>query len=374
MIAHIVRTAIIACIAVSAWAQPGGPMPVSVWQVERETIAREVALPARAQAINEVEIRPRATGILLKKHVQEGRIVKAGDLLFELEPDRLEANIRSMQASLEKANSDVKIAQQTKKRVEGLLRNKMVSEDEVDRAQAEYQTAIAQESIAKAELQRAELDLRFTKIYAPISGVVGLIHVSVGDLVKLDESSALTSITQMDPIWMNFTLPSRAYIDWQQSHAQLDLATLPIALELNNKRMYPHAGKLVFVNHQVDPSTGNVMLRAEFSNPDQLLMPGLFARVKVSYEVPEVLTIPQKTVTYNDQGAAVLLVSPDNTVAVRQVELGAFWEDMWLVTSGLNDQDQVIASSLQKLMPGMPVLPNRVINAIAESPSEKTPQ
>lgn len=354
---HILRALVFGLLATSVAAQPMGPMPVSTFTVERKTITQNFTLPARAQAVKEVEIRPRATGILLKQHVREGQAVAAGELLFELESDILEANIRSMQAALEKAKSDVKIAQQTKQRVERLLRNKMVSQDEVDRTQAAYQTAIAQQGIAEADLERGALDLRFSRIYAPVSGLVGLIHVSVGDLIKLDEERALTTITQMDPIWVNFTVPSRAYIDWLQSGRQLDLANLPVQLRLNGNYKYPHTGKVIFVNHQIDSSTGNLMLRAEFPNPAQLIMPGLFSRIDVAYEVPNVVVVPQKSVIYNDQGAAVLLVGSDYQVTTRPIELGAFWEDKWIVKNGLDGGEQVIISSLQKLRQGMPVQP-----------------
>lgn len=259
---------------------PPGPMPVKTKIVETQTLAQTLLLPARAQAVKTVEIRPRIDGILLAKHFVEGQPVKKGDLLFEIEPDLLEATTRSSRAALAKANSDVAIALQTRDRLRRLLKKRLVSQEEVDVAEAEYRAAVAEEGISEAALQRSALDLKFAKIYAPISGVIGIASVSEGDLVKGDDEMTLVTINQLDPIWVNFSIPSSAFLAWQQQQS-VNPYELELKLMLDKHRQYPLPGKLDYLGHQVDPVDGNVRVRAKFPNPNRALLPGLFLRIGV---------------------------------------------------------------------------------------------
>ncbi len=370
----ITLSATLCCSALHANPAEMPPLPVQIWKAEPSTLSRELSIPARAQAVEQVEIRARTVGVIKSKLFHDGQTVKKGTLLFELETDTLEANISSMFASLERARSDVEITKQAKKRTERLYKNRMISEEQLDQAKSDYQTALAELGVAKANLQRAELDLSFSKIYAPISGTLGLSTVSKGDLIKVDDNAVLNTLMQLDPIWINFGLPGRTYTEWRRSQPKLSLEQITVRLFLEKGVEYEHMGRLVFADHKIDPSTGRILFRAQFPNPQQSLHPGQFVRLSITLETPNVIALPQTAVAFMDQGPIVWLVGPENRAVPNPVTLGTLnkehdGEARWVIMAGLQGGEHVVLSSLQKIQPGTKLQP-LLLESTAEATAE----
>lgn len=334
-------------------AGPGGPganMPPP--EVEVITMASGSAtltqdLPGRVQAFRTAQVRARVEGVVEKRLFKEGSEVKAGEALFRIEP-------RTWRANAEAARAERDFARQTLERYKPLLEIKAVSRQEYDAAAAKLKQA-------EAALARAELDLENASVPAPISGRIGRALVTEGALVGKAEATLLATIEQLDPVYVNFTQPGadvlrlRRAIESGALHAS---ESAEVQLVLEDGSLYPQAGKLFFTDMATDPSTGAVSLRAEIPNPQRVLLPGMFVRVRFPQaQADNVLRVPQRAVQAGPQGQFVLVVGAENKVMPQPVVTGGMAGTDFIVSNGLKGGEQVIVNGLQKARPGTVVVP-----------------
>lgn len=340
---------------------PGGmpPLPVEVVQPNHITRQETLVLPGRMQAVRTAQVRARVEGIVERRIYKEGGDIKAGDVLFQIDPKVLQATVLSAKATLMRAQADVRVAEQTQHRLAVLVPQKAASQQELDTADATLARAKADVAAAQAALTRAEIDLGYAKVTAPISGRIGRALVTEGALVGKSEATPLAVIEQVDPIWVNFALSSNQYASLRSAiAAQAGDGRAQIALKLNDATVYPVKGTLLFSDPSVDAATGSVGLRAEFANLDCTLLPGQFVSVVLPVsEAKPWLTVPQKAVQASPQGQIVMTVTADGKVVPKPIKTGDLVQGAWIVLSGLQGDEQIIVNGLQKARPGSVVTP-----------------
>ncbi|MEF8715813.1 MAG: efflux RND transporter periplasmic adaptor subunit [Accumulibacter sp.] len=317
-------------------------------------------------------IRPQVTGYLIRQNYREGDLVKQGQPLFEIDPRTFEAavdeakGLRAQQAArfeTTKANLD---------RIKPLAAVNAVSQKDLDDATGSHLSAKAQLEAAEASLRTAKLNLGFTKITSPVSGIAGIAKAQIGDLLSPSMSTELTTVSTVDPIKVYFNISEREYL--KVASAALAAGSkperLPLELFLVDGSLYPHPGKVAVLNRQVDVSTGTFKVAALFPNPDNLLRPGQYGRVRATMSVDKgALLVPQRAVTEIQGKYLVAVVGADNKVDIRPVTVGERVGTEWIVSKGLQPSEQVIAEGTQKVRPGATVNPKPFA---AGAPAEKT--
>lgn len=341
----------------------GGNMPpaeVEVITAGVRDVARTADVPGRMQAVRRAEVRARVEGILEKREFTEGTDVAKDALLFRIDHRTLSANVDTASAVLARTKADARIAAQTLERTQTLIRDKAVSQQDLDQAQARRAQTEADVLAAEAALTRARIDLSYATVTAPISGRIGRALVTEGALVGKGEATQLAVIEQMDPIWVNFSQSSADFLRLREAlkSGKSRKASAPVRLILENGREYPHAGKLLFTDLAVDPATGGVGLRAEFPNPGRDLLPGQFVTVRLPTELAsQVIAVPQRAVQASAQGQVVMVVTPEGKLAPQPVKTAGLAGNDWIISEGLKGGEQVVVNGLQKARPGMPVKP-----------------
>lgn len=338
--------------------QGGQPVPVEVSTVAEGVTTFTQDLPGRVNAIRTAEVRARVDGIIEKRVFTEGAMVKQGDALFQIDKRQLQADVQAAQANLSDAIAQQKLNQQTLERYTKLLELGAVSQQEFDTFSAQNQQAKARVELAKSNLRNAQIQLEYATVTAPISGRIGRAMVTEGALVRAAESTHLATIEQLDQVYVDFTRSSSEMMELRklfESGQSSNASSTTVQIFYNDGTQYPGSGKLEFSSWSVEPDTGSVQLRAVVDNPDHLLLPGMFVRVKLPVgESDSLLQVPQKAVTMSANGATVKLIK-DGKLAVQPVELGPMVGSKWVVKSGLQRGDQVIVSNTQFLQPGTPV-------------------
>ena len=337
------------------------PAAVTFVPAETETVTITRDLPGRIDAVRVAEIRARVSGILLKREFVEGAEVKAGDVLFQIDPAPLEAARNSTAANLARAEAAALQAENQVKRYRELVAVNAVSKQTADDAESAVTIADAEVRAATAALATAELNLGYASVTAPISGRIGKAQVTEGALVGQGDATRLAVIQQLDPIYFDFTQSSTDLLALKKSGADQSKVTLL----LEDGSEYEHPGKLLFSEAFVDETTGMVSLRAEFPNPKRDLLPGMFARARVVQAGKEnAVTIPQRAVIRGAGGVGNVLVIDDQNVAqARTVQTGDHFGDKWIVTSGLKAGEKVIMEGGLKAKPGAPVVPEPFVPA-----------
>ncbi|OYY95865.1 MAG: efflux transporter periplasmic adaptor subunit [Hydrogenophilales bacterium 28-61-23] len=342
---------------------PGGGMPppeVDVINVAPRNVPRTLEAPGRLQAVRTAEVRARVEGVLERRGYTEGSEVKAGQALFHIDARSLAANVEAAKASLARTQAQKLIAGQNLERMQALVAGNAISKQEFDQAMAAKAQANADVAAAQAALSKAEIDLAYATVTAPISGRIGRALVTEGALVGKGEATPLASIEQYDPIWVNFSQSSADFLNLREAmrSGKSKASQAPVKLVLENGREYPLPGKLLFNDLAVDPATGSVGLRAEFPNPDRILLPGQFVTVRLPVALAEnVIVVPQRAVQVSPQGQAVLLVGKDGMVMPQPVKTGGLSGPDWIIAEGLRGGEQVIVNGVQKARPGTPVKP-----------------
>lgn len=319
-------------------------------------------LPGRTTAFRVAEVRPQVSGIVLKRLFEEGRDVEAGQQLYQIDPAPYQAVVQSAQADLVKARASLKSVEAKAARYAELVKINAVSRQDYDDVVASLDQAKAQIMVAQAAVDTARINLDYTRVYAPISGRIAQSSVTEGALVTANQAAAMTTITQLDPIYVDLKQSSADLMRMKQAAAtgalQNAAGSTPVTLMIDGlSKAYAHPGELKFSDVTVDESTGAVQVRAVFPNPDRDLFPGLFVRARVEQGVREnVFLIPQQAVVRTPTGETqVWVVNADNTVAPRPVTAPQAVGDAWLVTGGLSAGDVVVTAGLQKIRPGMTV-------------------
>lgn len=340
-----------------------GPPPkaAEVGVVEVVPSAQPIAteLPGRTNARMIAEIRPQIGGILQERTFVEGAMVKAGDVLYRIDPAIYEAAYASAQASLQKAEATYQSSKVKAERYTELVAINAVSKQDYDDMQATLKQSEADVALARAALETARINLAYTRITAPISGRVETSAVTPGALVTANQATALTTVQQLDPIYVDVTQSSSELLRLKRELARGDLKRVStgearIKVLLEDGSVYPHAGRLQFSGVTVNPTSGAVTLRAVVPNPDGLLMPGMYVRARLEEAVDEAaILVPQQSVIRTAKGdAMVLVVNAVNKVEQRPVEVGRAIGSQWLVDAGLHAGDRVIVDGVQKIKVG----------------------
>ena len=335
-------------------------MPVSVISVQATSVPMSVEAVAQTQGASEVEVRPRVGGIILKKMFEEGSPVKAGQVLFLLDPAPFQ--IALTQAKAAAAGQGARITQTSREsaRLKDLLVTQSISQREYDNATSDASISQAGMMQAQANIKEAQLNLSYTRVTAPVAGVAGRFQYSEGALVQAG-TSLLTTIVQTSPIWVRFSL-SESELKSLGGHVNAQNAK-EVSLILADGSEYPQKGKLNFSASQINPSLGTQELRATFENKDKQLLPGQFVRAHVTTGSQEgVFLVPQAAVSTGDQGTFVFIANAKNQAERRPVTAGAWKGTDWIILSGLNAGDKVITDNLIKLNmmpPGVPVEPHK---------------
>ncbi|MGG7710072.1 multidrug efflux RND transporter periplasmic adaptor subunit AcrA [Klebsiella aerogenes] len=318
-------------------------------------------LPGRTNAYRVAEVRPQVSGIILKRNFTEGSDIQAGVSLYQIDPATYQASYESAKGDLAKAQAAANIAQLTVKRYQKLVGTKYISQQEYDSAVADAQQSNAVVVAAKAAVETARINLAYTKVTSPISGRIGKSAVTEGALVQNGQSTALATVQQLDPIYVDVTQSSNDFLRLKQELANGKLkqenGKAKVELVTNDGLKYPQEGTLEFSDVTVDQTTGSITLRAIFPNPDHTLLPGMFVRARLEEGInPDALLVPQQGVTRTPRGdASVMVVGEGDKVEVRQVTATQAIGDKWLVTEGLKSGDRVIVAGLQKVKPGVQV-------------------
>ena len=340
-----------------------GPAEVIVQSVVAQPLAMNQRLPGRTVAYMISDVRPQVSGILQKRLFTEGQQVKAGDVLYQIDPATYQAAFDSAKANLAQAEAAVLAARPKAQRYANLLKLDAVSRQAADEAQATLRQNEAAVLAARAALQTARINLDYTRITAPISGVVGTSAYTPGALVTGNQEAPLTTIRQLDPIYVDVALSSAQLLSLRKRMSSGDLKSageaIDVRLLLEDGSTYDHSGSLAFIGTSVGTDTGDVLLRALFPNPDGLLLPGMYVRAELPMAINDnAILVPQTAITRNTRGeATVQLVDDGNKLAQRVVELGDAIGDQWVVLSGIQAGDRLVTAGGSRLKPGADVNP-----------------
>jgi len=347
-----------------------GPTEVGVVTLHIQPVTLTTDLPGRVVAHRVAEVRPQANGVILKRLFIEGHEVKAGQPLYQIDPAAYEAAYASAQAMVQRDSATVASTTALLHRYQPLVAVNAVSKQDFDNAKATQLGALADLAAARAAMQTAHINLVYTKVLAPISGRISRSSVTEGALVTANQTDALATIQQLDPIYVDVTQSSEMYLRLQQDYAKGKLEKngknqAVVRLTLENGTPYPYAGELQFSEVTVDPGTNSVTLRALFPNPQKLLLPGMFVHEQIQEGVDEKgLLVPQRAVTHDQRGEpTAMVVKTDNKVELRVLQTDRTIGDQWLVSDGVQAGDRVIVEGLQKTGPGAAVNPVEVAPA-----------
>ncbi|MDG1641782.1 multidrug efflux RND transporter periplasmic adaptor subunit AcrA [Klebsiella huaxiensis] len=325
-------------------------------------------LPGRTSAYRVAEVRPQVSGIILKRNFTEGSDIQAGVSLYQIDPATYQATYESAKGDLAKAQAAANMDQLTVKRYQKLLGTKYISQQDYDTAVAAAQQSNAAVVAAKAAVETARINLAYTKVTSPISGRIGKSAVTEGALVQNGQTTALATVQQLDPIYVDVTQSSNDFLRLKQELAngklQQENGKAKVELVTNDGLTYPQGGTLEFSDVTVDQTTGSITLRAIFPNPDHTLLPGMFVRARLEEGVnPDAMLVPQQGVTRTPRGdASAMVVGEGDKVEVRQITATQAIGDKWLVTEGLKTGDRVIITGLQKIKPGVQVKAQEVVS------------
>jgi membrane fusion protein (multidrug efflux system) len=352
---------LVPALACKTEAPPPPPPPaVKVATVLERDVPIYVEAIGETRGSTEIEIRARVEGFIQTVSFEEGSIVRKGQLLYTIDPAPFEAALAQAQGALAEAEAQLARAHQDVVRYEPLVAKNAISRQE-------YETAVAVEAAAKAAVaasraaaKSAEIDLGYTKVLAPEPGLVGKTEVYPGTLVGRGQSTLLTHISQVEAIHVRFTIPERDYLFFARKKQEFAAAgqapDLPFELVLADGTTHPHPGKLVFVDRTVDPTTGTILAEAAFPNPEGIVRPGQYARVRAAVDLQRgAILVPQRAVSELQGIYNVAVVATDGTVALRPVTTGARIGPLWVIDSGLKAGETVIVEGLQKVRPGIKV-------------------
>lgn len=338
------------------------PAEVGVITVAVASAAVQTELPGRTSAFRKAEVRPQVSGIIQKRLFTEGSEVKAGAQLYQIDPSTYEAAYTSALAEVSRAQANFSAAKARNDRFQNLIASKAISQQDFEDTAAAFAQAQANLNIAKAAVDTAAINVKYTKVLAPISGVIGKSSVTEGALVSAGQSQVLATIQQLDPIYVDVSQSADELLGLRRQVMGGKLAVnaeAKVKLTLSDGSRYPQEGRLQFAEVGVSESTGTVVLRALFPNPDKLLLPGMFVRTQVQEGVHNnAILVPQQGVTRDRSGnATALVVNKDGKVELRQIKTSRAVGDKWLVEDGLAVGEQVIVEGLQKVKPGASVKP-----------------
>ncbi|HET7300827.1 MAG TPA: efflux RND transporter periplasmic adaptor subunit [Oleiagrimonas sp.] len=339
------------------------PAPVGVMVVQPQHVPLVRSATGRLSAYRSADVRARVSGVLLQRTYAEGTHVDKGQVLFKIDPAPLKATLNAAEASLAQARATYTNSHVAAQRVSKLAPKGYVSQSDLDNAEAAERTALAAVKAAKAQVENAQINLGYATVRAPIAGRAGKQQVTEGALVGQGSATLLTTVRQVDPLYLNFSMPvselQQIRADQANGHASLsNTGKTMVHITLPDGSTYPQNGTLDFAGASVDPSTGAVTLRAIVPNPKHVLLPGMYAQLKVNLgTINHAYLIPQNAIQRDASGAYVLTVGKGNKVMRQNVVTGYMQGGKWIVTSGIKPGDRVIVSGIPKAKPGSEVKP-----------------
>ena len=339
-----------------------GPTPVDVVKIELTEAVIRTVLSGRTNAFRIAEVRPQVTGIVQKRLFEEGAEVQQGQSLYQIDPTLFEADVATARAALLQAEANMALAKADAARSADLVKINAVSKQADDMAQAQYKVAQANVAAAKAALKAANANLSYTQVRSPITGRVSISEVTAGALVTANQAQQLTTVQQLDPIYVDVVQSYDMLAKLKQRLANGELKALPngeaeIGLILDSGKQYPLKGKLVVQDALVDEATGMVRIRAVFPNPERDLMPGMYVRAVLTEGVQEkAIKLDQRAVMRHSNGKPYCyVVDKDNKVVLRDLQINGVEGTKWLISSGLSVGDVVISEGILKVRPGATV-------------------
>ena len=329
-------------------------MPVTVMAAQPQQVPVMVEAVGQAEGSKQVEVRARVSGILTRQLYKEGDRVKAGAPLFIIDPVSYDIALSQARASLTQEQANLERAQRDAARLKPLVEQRAISQKEYDDATSALKTSDALAAASMAKVREAELNLAYTRVTAPISGVTGRAQQSEGSLVTpIGDAGLLTTVSVTDPLWVRFSLSESETLQLRKAGGKT-----VVRLVLPDGSTYDKPGKLNFAASTVDTRIGTVALRAEFPNPKLVLLPGQFVRVQMAIGERQAYLVPQSAVSQGEQGKVLFTVSADNKVVPHPVETDGWSGNNWVVTAGLAAGDKIIIDNLMKLRPGAAVAPH----------------
>jgi RND family efflux transporter MFP subunit len=368
------------CLVTAACRKSAAPAARSAPSVTvNQPLQREVVewdeYPGRLEAVDMVQVRARVSGYLQSVHFKEGAEVKQGDLLFIVDPRPYQAEVDRTEAELRQAQTRSELASNDLARAERLLKSKAISEEEADARNKATRQAEAGIQSAQASAEMAKLNLEYTHVTAPVSGRISRKLVTEGNLINGNQgqATALTTIVSLDPIYCYAEVDEQAFQRYQRlvrerGRNSLHETQLPCELGLADEPGFPHRGVIDFVNNEVNPNTGTIRMRGVFRNEDRSLLPGFFARLRISAsDKHPALLVPDQAVSTDQAQKFVYVVNERNQVDYRSVKLGPIIDGLRVIRDGVQPGDWVVVNGLMSIRPGMPVQPQQA--AVAGSPS-----
>ncbi|WP_043645693.1 efflux RND transporter periplasmic adaptor subunit [Fundidesulfovibrio putealis] len=361
----------------------GAPPPSEV--VVKTLVSADIPLDleyvGQVSGSREVQVRARVGGILLRRAYEEGAKVRQGDLLFEIDPEPLKAALEQAKGALGQSEARLASAKRNLDRMKKLRQADVISQKDIDDAQTEYESATADVRAAQGKVREAGINLSYTRVEAPITGITSKETKSEGSLIgNTADSSLLTTINRIDPVYVNFSIPGAESMKFRKDRAEGRIVfpkggDFEVRLLLSDGTEYPHSGHINFMDTQVDAQTGVVKARAELPNPSGDILPGQFVRARLLGAVlKQSMTVPQGAVLRTQQGPMVWVVNAQDTVEPRPVTLGVTLGNNYLLESGVNSGERVIVEGVIKVRPGAPVRPRDIGQPAAPAQAPPTGQ
>lgn len=339
---------------------PPPPAEVTVAKPAKRMVPIALEYTGTVRGFEEVEVRARVRGFLEKKHIQDGKRVTKGELLFSIDPRTFEATLARAKADQSAREADLRLAEVTLERTKQAGASNAVSKIEVDRAQAQRDAALAQVEQAKAVVRSAELDLEFTQIKAPINGRIGFVPVEVGDLVGATEPTLLARVINDEKVYATYDMEERTILESRKANqnrrpGEDGRPNQLVRLGMSNEVGFPHEGYFDRADNAVNPQTGTIRVESIFDNKDGTILPGAYVRVQPVYGEREAMTVPDVAVLLDQRGRYVLVVGAGNKVERRDVRVGEVVDRQRVIVEGLDESANVIVNGLQRARPGVEV-------------------
>jgi membrane fusion protein (multidrug efflux system) len=365
-----------AALALTACERPQPPVPppieIAVLELEPQSVPIYFDMIGQTSGSVDIPIRARVDGVLEEMHFREGRNVEKGQLLYVIDPAPFESKVVEAEGRLAEAKTQLAKAKSDLDRIRPLAEMDAVSQQDLDSAVAQYEAAQASEQSAGAQVEQAMIQLGYTRIHAPIAGLIGITEAKVGEYVgRSPNPVVLNFVSQTDPIRVRFSINEREYLRVSRQFAEnvrfeeeLDKQPANLQLILADGSVHEHEGKIVNFDAAIDPTTGTLTLEADFPNPDRVVLAGQFARVRgQAEELPDAIAVPQRAVMEIQGLYQVAVVDSEGIVDIRQVQMGPQVDDQWVVESGLEAGERIALEGLQRLRPGTQVVVKPVSSA-----------
>jgi membrane fusion protein (multidrug efflux system) len=333
--------------------------PVSVITLKAQPVVHEMILPGRITPSRQSQVRPQVDGVVTERLFEEGAQVEKGQQLYQIDDARYRAQLNSAIADVKSAQANLKTLEAKANRYKDLIKKNAVSQQEYDDVIAQKEQAQAAISVAEASVDVAKVNVGYTKVYAPISGQISRSYVTEGTLVTTNQAQQLATITQLNPIYIDMQESGSAILTLRQTMRSKGSMPVELTLDEVTGEKYPHTGSVKFSEVTVDESTGSVALRAEMPNPEGVLLPGLFVKGHVITGKENALLVPQRATTRQTDGSlSVYVVTDNNQVEGRTLNIGKIYRDQYVVKSGVSEGERIIVTGYQKVKPGAMVNPS----------------